>query len=46
MRSIFSNIRHKMVGEGRFKKYLVYAVGEVLLVMIGILLALQVKQLE
>lgn len=29
--------------EGRIRKYLAYAMGEVLLVMIGILLALQVN---
>jgi hypothetical protein len=32
-----------MIHEGKFKKYLAYAIGEILLVMIGILLAFQVN---
>ena len=39
---IFRNLRHKLLHEGRFSKYLLYAIGEILLVMIGILLAFQV----
>jgi hypothetical protein len=35
--------RKALVEEGAFKKYFFYAVGEILLVMIGILLALQVN---
>lgn len=33
----------KLLNEGNLKRYLIYAVGEILLVMIGILLALQVN---
>lgn len=43
MLKFFRRIRRKFIDEGHFKKYLVYAVGEILLVMIGILLALQVN---
>lgn len=43
MLKIFRKLRQKLLAEGSFKKYLVYAVGEILLVMIGILLALQVN---
>lgn len=39
---LFRNLRVKFLREGKTKKYLLYALGEVLLVMIGILLALQV----
>ncbi len=35
-----------MIGEGDLKKYVAYAVGEIFLVMIGILLALQVNTLN
>ena len=43
MIKFFRKIRHKLLNEGRLKKYLIYAIGEILLVMIGILLALQVN---
>ena len=36
-------IRRSLIEEGHLRKYLVYAIGEILLVMIGILLALQVN---
>ena len=36
-------IRQKLLSENRFTKYFIYAVGEIALVMIGILLALQVN---
>ena len=39
----FRSIRQGLVNEGKTSKYLRYAVGEILLVMIGILLALQVN---
>ena len=39
----FRRIRQTLVKEGKFRKYLLYAFGEVALVMIGILLALQVN---
>lgn len=43
MIKFFRRIRRKLIGEGNLKKYLFYAGGEILLVMIGILLALQVN---
>ena len=43
MIKFFRRIRLKLIDEGNLKKYLVYAIGEILLVMIGILLALQVN---
>ena len=39
----FKNIRRSFVTSGKSKKYFYYALGEILLVMIGILLALQVN---
>ena len=39
----FRKIRRKLLDEGNLKGYLIYAIGEILLVMIGILLALQVN---
>jgi hypothetical protein len=36
-------IRRSLINTGATRKYLLYAVGEILLVMIGILLALQVN---
>lgn len=43
MLKFFRRIRRKLLNEGSFKKYLVYAIGEILLVVIGILIALQVN---
>ena len=43
MIKFFRKIRQKLLNENRFSKYLIYAVGEIALVMIGILLALQVN---
>ncbi len=43
MIKFFRKIRQQLVTENKFSKYLLYAVGEILLVMIGILLALQVS---
>ena len=43
MLTFFRKIRKNLLGEGSTSKYLVYAVGEILLVMVGILLALQVN---
>ncbi len=38
---LFKDIRQSLIKEGNFKRYLLYAVGEILLVMIGISLAFQ-----
>jgi len=43
MARIFNSIRQRLLKENRLTRYLVYAVGEILLVMIGILLAVQVN---
>ncbi len=43
MARIFNTIRQRLVAQNRFTRYLVYAIGEIVLVMIGILLALQVN---
>ncbi len=43
MARIFNTIRQRLLKENRFTRYLVHATGEIALVMIGILLALQVN---
>ncbi len=43
MIKFFRHIRQRMIKENRVSKYLLYAIGEIALVMIGILLALQVN---
>ncbi len=43
MLKFFRTIRQKLLAESRFTKYLIYAVGEIFLVVIGILIALQVN---
>ena len=43
MIKFFRKIRQKMLTENKLSKYLIYAIGEIVLVMIGILLALQVN---
>ena len=43
MIKFFRHIRKQLLGEGKTGKYLKYAIGEIILVMIGILLALQVN---
>ena len=40
---LFRRIRQKYLSENRVSKYLIYAIGEILLVVIGILIALQVN---
>lgn len=39
---VFRKIRAELLNEGKTKRYILYAIGEILLVMIGILLAFQV----
>lgn len=41
MIKLFNKLRSRVIGQGHIRKYVFYAIGEVLLVMIGILLALQ-----
>ncbi|SIO01246.1 DUF6090 family protein [Algoriphagus halophilus] len=43
MISFFRKIRQKLLAQNRVTRYLAYAVGEILLVVIGILIALQVN---
>ncbi|MEQ9308908.1 MAG: DUF6090 family protein [Balneolaceae bacterium] len=43
MLRFFRNIRQKLTQQGNMRKYIWYALGEIALVMIGILLALQVN---
>ena len=43
MFKFFSKIRQQLITQNRFSKYLLYAVGEIVLVVIGILIALQVN---
>lgn len=43
MPNFFHNIRRRLLKENRFIKYLQYAVGEIILVVIGILIALYIN---
>jgi len=43
MLRFFRNIRQRLLTDNKFSKYLLYAVGEILLVVIGILIALQIN---
>ena len=43
MIKFFRRIRQQLLSEDKFRKYLLYAVGEIILVVIGILLALQIN---
>lgn len=43
MIKFFRHIRQRMIKENRFSKYLLYAIGEIVLVVIGILIALQIN---
>jgi hypothetical protein len=43
MIKFFRKIRQKLVAENRFSKYLIYAIGEIVLVVIGILIALSIN---
>ena len=43
MIKFFRKIRHRMLTENKFSKYLIYAIGEIVLVVIGILIALSIN---
>ncbi len=43
MIKFFRKIRQRLLAENRFSKYLIYAIGEIILVVIGILIALQIN---
>ena len=40
---IFRKIRQKLLSESKFSRYLIYAIGEIILVVIGILIALAIN---
>ena len=43
MIKFFRHIRQRLLSEGKFPRYLLYAAGEIILVVIGILIALQIN---
>jgi hypothetical protein len=43
MIKFFRKIRQKLITENKFSKYLIYAIGEIVLVVIGILIALSIN---
>ncbi|RIA09724.1 complex I intermediate-associated protein 30 (CIA30) [Flavobacteriaceae bacterium MAR_2010_72] len=43
MIKLFRKIRQRLLTENKFSKYLLYAIGEIVLVVIGILIALQIN---
>ena len=43
MLKFFRRIRQSLLSENKFSKYLIYAIGEIILVVIGILIALQIN---
>lgn len=43
MIKFFRRLRQNLISENRFRKYMLYAIGEIVLVVIGILLALQIN---
>lgn len=43
MIKFFRKIRQRLLSESKFSKYLIYAIGEIVLVVIGILIALQIN---
>jgi hypothetical protein len=43
MIKFFRQIRYKLMSENKTSKYFKYAIGEILLVVIGILIALQIN---
>lgn len=46
MIKLFRTIRQKMLKENKFNKYLIYALGEITLVVIGILIALAINNMN
>ena len=42
----FRKIRHRLLSENKISKYLIYAIGEIILVVIGILIALYINNLN
>ena len=46
MITLFRKIRQRLLTDNKFSKYLLYAIGEIALVVIGILIALQINNLN
>jgi|GEM_PF-1336781 len=46
MAKLFRKVRQKFLGENKITKYLIYAVGEIILIVIGILIALQINTIN
>ena len=46
MITLFRRFRQKIIASGSLTKYLRYAIGEILLVVVGIMIALQVNNLN
>lgn len=46
MITLFRRLQQKIIASGSLTKYLLYAIGEILLVVVGILIALQVNNLN
>ncbi len=46
MIKFFRHLRKRLLTENKFSKYLIYAIGEIILVVIGILIALQINNLN
>lgn len=46
MIKFFRKIRRKFLREGKFRNYFFYALGEILLIVIGILIAVQINNLN
>ncbi len=46
MMKFFRKIRQKMLSENKFSKYLLYAIGEIVLIVLGILLALYLNNIN
>ena len=46
MLKLFRKIRRKLIDERKLRRYLIYAFGEIILVVVGILIALQVNNLN
>lgn len=43
MIKFFRKIRQRLLSENKFRRYLIYAIGEIVLIVIGILIALQIS---
>jgi len=43
---LFRNSKKKMVAKGKIGNYLLYALGEIILVVLGILIALQINNIN